>query len=207
MIHAVDTLWITFSNNLANINPQRVAVGYMDAQDWPPQKVQFNAFYLLELAADPLGKSADSWAVPFYVHTLQFVWIVKGTDVSNYNNVLGKTRGDRVRINANMKEELLKSLYPGFTQKLDVSVGANQQLSIKTLNEPLVWSKPAFRIRADRDSGLVYGTASVRMTDMTADIGMTPETYVMLPTVLAGLNPDQVWQPLQLNDEQELEVG
>ena len=42
---------------------------------------------------------------------------------------------------------------------------------------------------------------------MTADIGMTPETYVMLPTVLAGLNPDQVWQPLQLNDEQELEVG
>lgn len=170
MIAATDTLWTTFVQRLSVVNPSRVAVGYMDAQDWPPQGVQFNAFYLLEIASNPLNKATWSWTVPFYEILHQFVWIVKGTDVSNYNDNLGKTRGDRVRINSQMKEELLQSLYPGFAQKVKLSVNSAQNLVSTALNEPVVWNQPQFHIRADKESGNLYGTATVKVTDMTESI-------------------------------------
>lgn len=169
MVDAVDTLWKTFSGRMATINSARKLMGYMDAENWPPPQVVFDGFYLLALSSNPLGKASDSWAVPFYEHMLQFQWITKGTETSTYTDTTGKNRGNRVRTAWVMQQELLRALYPGFAQKQQLSVDASQKVNSVILNEPISWTKPQFRWRADKESGLIYMIATVRVTDMTYD--------------------------------------
>lgn len=169
MLSAFDTLWSWYAQRMAAINPQRVLGGYMDAHDWPPKLVKFETVYLLSLGDTPGGVRSFSWTVPFYVTTCQFQWIVRGTDVSTFNQNLGSNRGDRVRTNWTMKEELLQALYPGFAQKelLTLNGGA---VAFTGLNESVLWSQPTFTLKSDRESGLLYQIATVRVTDMTQAI-------------------------------------
>ena len=204
MQSAVDTIWNAFKTRLAFINPQRKAVAYMDAMDWPPQIVQFNSFYLLELASNPLNKASWSAAVPIYDHLLQFVWIVQGTDVNNYNDKLGRNRGDRVRINGQMKEEIVQALYPGFAQKQFLTVNASDQLEFETLNEPVIWSQPQFRTVANREAGTLYCMATVHLTDMSERCVDNPP--LIISGNLKGLNPSNNWVGTVLDGNSELEV-
>lgn len=141
----------------------------MDAQDWPPKQIVFDMIYLLQVNDDEAGDSWKSTAIPVYISNLQFQWITKGTDVSNYNDVEGRNRGDRVRTAWQIKEEILKALYPGFAQKQELSVEGTQIVS-QTLNEPVIWTRPQIRIRVDKESGLSYGIALVRLLNMTQEI-------------------------------------
>src|SRR5579872_4980786 len=103
MIVAFDTIAYNFKQRLAIVNPQRQFLSYMDAQQWPPKTLVFDAFYLLAVGARESPK--QSIAVPIYDMLLQAVWVSKGTDINNFNNVLGANRGDRVRTSMMMKEE------------------------------------------------------------------------------------------------------
>jgi hypothetical protein len=168
MIDGLDTIAYYFSQRLQTVNPARQYMGYMDAQQWPQKTVVFNAFYVLVLGDKP--KLGESIAVPIYDDLLQFVWVNKGTDVNNYNSVIGANRGDRLRTSSAMKEELIKALWPFFTQKVHLTPQADGSVTAATLNEPVYWSKPDFRIRSDRESGIDYGIATVHLIDMTETI-------------------------------------
>jgi len=170
MIESTDTLWNYFTGRIATINPARLLGGYLDAQDWPPKQVDFDKFYMLVLGDVPLDEETFSWNVPFYETTVQFMWMNMGTQISNYTNVMGKNRGDRIRTCYQMKQELLQAMFPGFTNKISLSVDAAQNLQTTTLQEQIWWSKPAFNTRVDRESGLLYGTATVKIGSMAPTI-------------------------------------
>lgn len=168
MIDGLDTIAYYFSQRLKTVNAARQYMGYMDAQDWPPKTIVFNAFYVLVLGNKP--KLGQSIAVPIYEDLLQFSWITQGTDVNNFNNVIGTNRGDRIRTSETMKAEMIEALWPYFTQKVHLTPNADGTVSAAVLNEPVYWSKPDFRMRSDRDSGINYGIATVRLIDMTETI-------------------------------------
>lgn len=170
MLPGIDSFYQAFAGRMATINPSRQLGGVLDAADWPPKTILFDAFYLVALGEAALGKDTYSWTVPVYVHTVQFQWISSGTDINNYNNVIGRSRGDRYRTSTAMKEELLQALYPGFTQKQIFSVNASQQLVAAPQNESILWTRPTFLTRLDKDSGKTYVVATVKITDLTESI-------------------------------------
>jgi len=147
----------------------------MDAADWPPKQIVMEAFYLLTLGEKPIvGKSFWSAASPVVVHTLQWTWLIQGSDLTS--GKIGRNRGDRYRTNMTMREELLKATYPWFTQKQTWTVQGNTPSGIALQGTPVVpsesiwWNQPTFLNRIDRESGLVYGTATLQLTDMTETI-------------------------------------
>lgn len=168
MIDALDTLYNHFRTRMQTINASRVLKGYMDAQQWPPPNVEFDAFYLLSLGDMPID--GQSIGDPIYTHTVQFTWLNQGSDVNSANDVLGANRGNRVRTNWQMKQELLQALWPFFDQKQELSAAANGSLSFDTLNEPMKWTKPEFTLRSDKASGILYQVATVKITEITAEI-------------------------------------
>src|SRR5208283_5785934 len=107
---------------------------------------------------------------PVVVHTLQWTWLIQGTDLTS--GKIGRNRGDRYRTNMTMREELLKATYPWFTQKQTWTVQGNTPSGIALQGTPVVpsesiwWNQPTFLNRIDRESGLVYGTATLQLTDM-----------------------------------------
>lgn len=167
IISAVDTLWSSFTTRMTTINPQRLLMGIMDAQDFPPQTVEPDAFYLVTKTEHPLGKNRDSAALPIYVYLVDFTWVNIGTNIGTAQNLEGKNRGDRYRTNYQMKSELIQALYPRFAEKVQAPSGtvlANQaSFTLTTLNEPVWWDYPKFTVRADRNSGLLYTTAQVEL--------------------------------------------
>ncbi|MDE2438944.1 MAG: hypothetical protein KGN01_06185 [Patescibacteria group bacterium] len=166
MIYALDTIWYVFSTAMQTINPTRQLMGYMAAQDWPPKTIAFDSFYLLTLGDTPIGKESWSAQTSFYMMTCQFQWINKGTEASTYNNVLGRNRGDRVRTNYQMRQELLQALYPGFATKEQIAF-ANGGLTITPLPESIWWTgMPTFVPREDRESGLMFTVATVKIGSM-----------------------------------------
>jgi hypothetical protein len=173
MINAVDSYFEYVANRMATIvNPARKVVGVSDAMDWPPKTVLFEAFYLLVLGQKPvIGKSFWSAAIPVLVHTLQWTWMIQGTDLSG--NKVGRSRGDRYRTNMKMRQELLKATYPWFCQKQEWSVQGTTPSGLALQGTPVVpsefvwWSPLTFLNRIDSDPGLIYGAATVQLTDMT----------------------------------------
>lgn len=170
MINALDTLWNSVRTRWATINSSRKLMGIMDAQDFPPQVVEFDAVYMLVLADQPLGRQADSAAVPVFVHTVQFTWVNEGSDIGTEQNSDGRNRGDRYRVNRQMIHEMVQALYPRFAQAIQLPTGnqlANaSSFQIETLNLPILWTYPSFNSRADKGSGLIYQTCTVRVTGM-----------------------------------------
>ncbi len=154
------------------VNPDRKMIGVVDAMDWPPNSVKMESFYLLVLGQKPvIGKSFWSSAIPVVVHTLQWTWMIQGTDLSG--NKVGRSRGDRYRTNMTMRQELLKATYPWFCQKQNWTVQGTTPSGLALQGTPVVpsesiwWSPPSFLNRLDTDSGMVYGGATIQLTDMT----------------------------------------
>lgn len=152
-------------------------MGIVDAMDWPPKATpaNMNAFYLLILGQKPLT-SKDFWSptVPVIVHTLQWTWMIQGSDL--IQGKVGRSRGDRYRTNMLMREELLKANYPWWCEKQESTVQGNTPsglaLSQQPLNpvEQLWWTTLTFLNRLDMDSGTVYGAASIQLTEMSETI-------------------------------------
>jgi hypothetical protein len=176
MLAAIDSYFEYMAAGIKQVNPARQVVGISDAMDWPPKNVIMNAFYLLILGERGItGKSFWSSAIPVIVHTLQWTWIIQGSDLTK--GTIGRSRGDRYRTNITMREELLKATFQAwFTEKLDWSVVGNTPAGLalesnpKTPAEYFWWTSLTFLNRLDRDSGVVYGAATVQVTDMTQEI-------------------------------------
>jgi hypothetical protein len=174
LLSAIDSYYEYCTGRMVTINPSRKMAGILDGQDWPSNLVQMESFYLLTLGQRPLGKQFWSGTVPVLAHTLQWSWMISGTDLKN--SKVGRNRGDRYRTNLTMREELLRASWPWFTEKLTWSVQGSTPsglaLQSQSLNpkESIWWTELTFMNRLDRASGLIYGTATVFLTDMDAAI-------------------------------------
>jgi hypothetical protein len=159
---------------MGTINPTRKMAGVTDAQAWPPKNVMLESFYLLTLGEKPVGKSFWSASIPVLTHSVQWTWIVVGTDLTV--GKVGRNRGDRYRISMKMKEELLQATFPWFAQKGDWSVLGSTPSGLVLQETPITplenmwWSPPVFLNKVDKDSGVIYGAASVQITAMEQTI-------------------------------------
>lgn len=168
---AVDSHFRWVLGRMATINPTRQVFGIMNSQDWPPQQIRFESFYLLSLGEEPVGKSFDSAAVPVLSHTLQWLWMIQGTDLQT--GVVGRNRGDRYRTDGQMRSELLKALYPRSCQKQEWTTTGTSLNNLALVGTPLSppeyvwWGAPDFHRTVNKENGFVYGYAAINLTDMT----------------------------------------
>ena len=166
-VDAVDSIYQNAKARISAVNPSRVTAGLLAAQDWPPKNVKLEAFYLLDLGEAPAMKAFYSATVPVKFHQLQWVWIVKGTELQQ--GVRAANRGDRFRTMQTMKGELTNGLFPGFTEKKTWSLDASGNWIGVSLNpvEFITWTPVEFHERLDKDSGIMYGSGAVRVCDET----------------------------------------
>ncbi len=171
MLECIDTYFEYVSGRMATINPDRKVVGVMDAMDWPPKNVLLEGFYLLVIGQRPMiGKQFWSAAITTLSHTVQWTWLITGSDLTQ--GKVGRSRGDRYRTNMTMREELIKATYPWFATKEEWTVlgatpsGLALQGTPLTPTEDFWWGPPTFLNRIDRTSGVVYGAATVQLVSM-----------------------------------------
>jgi hypothetical protein len=173
VLDAVDSYFEYMNHNLVAVNPNRKVIGVSDALDWPPKTIIMEAFYLLVMGSRSMSsKSFWSSAVPVQVHTLQWTWIIQGSDLTQ--GKIGRSRGDRYRTNMLMRDELLAAtMQAWWTPKLSWSVQGNTPSGVALQSAPLTpaenvwWTPLTFLNRVDRESGVIYGAATVQLTDMT----------------------------------------
>jgi len=104
------------------------------------------------------------------MHQVQWVWINKGTDLAAIN-VKQANRGDRYRTGQNMKQELLYGLNPNYCPKLSWQLQGETFVGTpKVPAEAITWVPAVFHERIDKPSGNIYGSAAVRIQDMTDTI-------------------------------------
>ena len=176
MLAAIDSYFEFIQQGILLTNPDRKVVGIVDAMDWPPKNIQTEAFYLMVMGARGInGKSFWSSAIPVIVHTLQWTWVIQGSDLTQ--GKIGRSRGDRYRTNIKMREELLKATQRAwFSEKLDWSVQGNTPSGVALVSAPkspteyFWWTPLQFLERQDRESGTIFGAATVQVTDMTAEV-------------------------------------
>src|SRR6267142_2543230 len=149
-------------------NSSRIVVSILEANAWPPQAVDSNAFYLL-LLGETTAKEFGTVTSRGIIHLVQWVWIITGDDL--LQNQLGKNRGNRYRINSAMKSELMNGLYPGFCPKntYTASQQGNQvQVQATPANEKIWWSAAKWMpTKFEDDSGVVYGAAQVFISEFS----------------------------------------
>jgi hypothetical protein len=167
-VDAVDSHYQHVKARIKAENPTRQVLGLLEAQDWPPKTIKTQAFYLLTLKNESQEQGTKANAIR--VHFLQWVWIIEGTDLQQ--GVRAANRGDRFRINEQMKGELAAAMFPRFTVKQSWQLNANGVWVGTPKDPPEVtrWSKLQLMQRTDRASGLVYGIGSVNVTDMMRQI-------------------------------------
>lgn len=174
---AVDSHYEYVRGRIRTLNPNRVMGGLLAAQDWPTKSVKLNAFYLLVLGEDSVGRQGYSASTPIKFHTVQWVWINKGTDL--VQGIKAANRGDRYRTMQQMKGELLNGLFPNFSEKLSWALVATGQPSpnearwtgtSKTPAEFIWWTPADFHEKLDKESMVMYGSGATRIQDMTDEI-------------------------------------
>lgn len=167
---ALDSFYEWVKGRILTTNPQRTVKGIFNAQDWPAKRLITDAFYLLVLGEEPVGKQGWSPATPIVMHQVQWVWVNKGTDLAQANVQQGN-RSDRYRTAQQMKQELLYGLNPGYSPKLTWAMnGATFQGVPKVPAEAITWTPAAFHEKFDKQSGLLYVAAATRIQDMTDTI-------------------------------------
>ena len=143
----------------------------VQANDWPLTPLQEGAPSLLVLNVSPRGGTPNQI---LYEFVCQWIWILIGTNISATQ--VGANRGDRYRNNMQIMQNLRQANHPGFCQKqsitaVDGNTGAITQTpassvvpyaSIPTNSmESIWWTRLRFPMRQDKDSGVVYGVATV----------------------------------------------
>lgn len=171
-VDAVDSHFVAVRDRLNAIvgNPY-VAKGYSEAQDWPPKNVTPNVFYLLTLGDKPIGRQMYSAQTPVKFHMVQWVWIIKGTDLQSGQRAAN--RGDRFRVNQAMKGALTTALYPHFAEKKTWSLVGDTWTGV-SLNpvEYITWSPADFAPAqpSSKETGIIYGAAALRIWNMLDSI-------------------------------------
>lgn len=167
MVDAIDSFYQAAKARMATINPNRKVKGLLMAQDWPPKNVDLEAFYLLTISDSAANRSFYSATIPVKFHHVQWVWIIKGTDLQQHERKAN--RGDRFRTMFQMKDELTKALYPNFTEKLSWSLDTNGTF-VGVHEDPveyITWTPVEFYEKSAMDSGVMWGSAAVKIWDMT----------------------------------------
>jgi len=168
MIEALDSHYLFVKNRIQTLNPQRKLGGIMDAMDWPTQVVDFETIYCLTLGEVPIDKVGASAAIPILHHTVQWTWLILGTNPQAGLQI--RSRGDRYRKHYQIVKEILNGTYPRFCEKLQVtSDPATGNLVTAHMNpiEYITWTPVSISKKVDKASGLLYGIATVRITNMT----------------------------------------
>jgi hypothetical protein len=170
MIEWVDSHYCHVKERVTSKNSTRKFSGVMDAEGWPPKVVDMEAFYLITLGHAPAARTVISAANNMYRTTVQWTWMVAGTDIER--DFAGVNRGDRYRRHGKMVKELLNGAYPLFTEKKSFDMDSTGKL-IKASFDPkqfIYWSVLEFTQRNDRESGLVYGIATTYLTGVATYI-------------------------------------
>lgn len=153
---------------ILTINPNRVVKGYNLAQDWPPKNISYDAFYLLTLGEDPIGRQGFSPYIPIVMHQFQWLWVSAGQDIGA--GQVGPNRGIRFQTHFAMKGELEQALFPYFCEKMTWGYdSSNPPKFVGTSESPqefIGWAPPSYHEKLDRASGVVYGSVAVRVWDM-----------------------------------------
>lgn len=152
------------------VNPSRVVSGMLNAQDWPPPQVKLEAFYMLVLGREPVGKQGFSAANPIKFHLVQWTWIIKGTDLKQ--GVKAAYRGDRYRIMQTMEDELIYGINPNYAERQSWTIDQNDNwvASSFTPKQYFTWTPVAFHETFNKDSGIAYGTGRTRLQDIPQSI-------------------------------------
>lgn len=166
-VDAIDSFYQAVKTRMATINPSRQVKGMLLARDWPPKNISLEAFYLLTLSDTSIGRQAYSAAAPMKFHHVQWVWIVKGTDLQP--GVRQANRGDRFRTHEQMKDEMTRALYPGFTEKKTWALDGNGNWVGSSENpvEYITWTPVDYVEKSQMDSGVIWGSATVKVWQMT----------------------------------------
>jgi hypothetical protein len=149
-------------------NPDRLVAGILNAQDWPIKNIKFDAFYLLVLGEEPIGRQGYSQYSPMLFHLVQWVWMNKGTDTPALG-VRQANRGDRFVTMQDMIGELLYGLAPGYGLKQTWALvnGTFTGSPTSIPNDTITWTPATFHQKQDKSSGLAYGSAQIRIWDTT----------------------------------------
>ena len=170
-VDALDSHYQSVKARLIAANSPYQTKGLMAAMDWPPKDITPNMFYLMNLQDKAAGKTMYSAQTPVKFHFVQWGWMVIGTDLKQGERK--DNRGDRFRTQEAMKGALTKALYPQFTEKktyaIDPTTGVWSGTSLDPV-EFITWTPVDFHEEMKQDSGVVYGTALVRIWDMLDQI-------------------------------------
>lgn len=166
-VDAIDSHYQAVKARVQAYNASRVVAGLLNAQDWPPEKVKLDSFYLLVMAETQRSGSIGN---PIIEHHAQWVWITIGDDLAQ--GVRQANRGTRFRTVNTMKQELSVALYPNYTEKLTWALDGNGKWIGVSLvpQEYIMWSRPEFMDKLNQESGKIYGAASVKITNMLDQI-------------------------------------
>lgn len=168
---AIDSYFKYVKGRIVAKNPNRLIPGIIEANAWPPQEVQNEAFYLLLLGESP-SSNFGTVSSTGIIHLTQWTWVVIGNDLpTQASNQVGRNRGNRYRNNAKLKQELLNGLYPNFCDKNTYipQQQGNNLVSVPTsVGEKIWWSRPRFLpVKAEGESGVLYGAAQIFVSEFS----------------------------------------
>jgi hypothetical protein len=166
---ALDSYFKYVKARIIIANSNRLVPGMIEANAWPPEEVHDESFYLLILGENP-SNNFGSVSSRGIIHTVQWTWIVIGTDLPQ-SNVVGRNKGNRYRNNAKMKQELLNGLFPNYCDKNNYvpQQQGNTLVSVPTpVGEKIWWSAPRFLpSKLEDKSGVLYGAAQVFVSEFS----------------------------------------
>ena len=159
---AKDTFFRALQSRLTTVNPartvlvdgiERPAILVAENELYPPPKLFFNAFYIHWLGAPAVGNFSRTLA-PRYEQIAQVEYFVRGTAS------LQRPFADRGRLLAQMDQELVTILFPGFSEKFDHS--ASPPVS---LGSYLHWRwTPDFRTVVEGEGSILRRLATVNVS-------------------------------------------
>lgn len=143
--------------------------GVIQASAWPQLPAKEKTFYLLVLGAQPSrGQQNGSRLIQLIEYTLQWTWFVIGTDTQAGQQSMN--RGDRYRTSMQMQSALTAANFPGFTNKILLSVNPATGVITSTPyvpnggGESVWWNRIRYRSRPDNEqSGLIYTTGAFEL--------------------------------------------
>jgi hypothetical protein len=172
-VEAIDSHYNYVKGRVQQYNGARKFSGITDTKGWPPPRVDLNAFYLITLGDTPAGKQVYSPSNTWYRDTVQWSWIVAGSDLPSAG-IAGRSRGDVVLIHGLMKKELRFGAFPLACEKLSMSLDqSGSGAVVKTSFDPkqyVYWTLLEFTHRVDRESGLIYGLATTYLSAVAEQI-------------------------------------
>lgn len=172
-VDAIDSHWVYVTNRIVAQWPTQPIGSIQEATNWPLQKPTDQAIYLITGPSKP-SRNVNSRQSALMTYSARWAWVALGTDL--VQGVQQSSRGDRYRLAANWRSVMEYGLFAGFCQKQQYTVQDNGAgipiLAITTpyAYESVWWSKPTFAETVDRETGIIYGYASVAISTFDPEI-------------------------------------